>query len=135
MGADITGNAKANTLNGTALGERILGLAGADKLSAAGGDDFLFGGTGNDRLMGGGGIDTFVFEAKGGKDFVTDFGSTGEVDIIDLSAIDAIANYRDLIRNHLTYKDGDAIITISKTDVITLDDVQKGELFAANFLL
>ncbi|MDO6962834.1 Ig-like domain-containing protein [Rhizobium alvei] len=135
MGAEIKGNAKGNTLNGTALGEQILGLGGADKLSAGGGDDFLFGGTGGDRLTGGTGIDTFVFEAKCSKDLITDFGSTGEADVIDLSAIDEIANYRDLIRNHLTYKDGDAIITISKTDVITLDDVQKGELFAANFLL
>lgn len=135
MGADIKGNANANTLIGTALGERIFGLAGADKLLAKGGDDFLYGGAGNDRLTGGSGNDTFVFDTKSGKDVITDFGSTGETDRIDLRAIDEITNYKDLTRNHLIYKDGDAIITISKTDMITIADVLKGELFSANFLL
>jgi hypothetical protein len=47
------GNAKNNSLTGTAIGDDIYGLGGNDTLNGGDGMDRLFGGTGNDLLRGG----------------------------------------------------------------------------------
>ena len=82
-------------LRGSAADNRIDGGAGADRLWGGAGDDVLIGGPGRDTLHGGGGADRFVFvdgdlAARGarGCDVIADF-AHGELDLIDLSAIDA----------------------------------------------
>ena len=56
-GLNMTGNAGANTLTGTAFDDKLFGGAGNDILNGGGGNDQLFGGTGNDILNGGNGND------------------------------------------------------------------------------
>ncbi|MBA2619114.1 MAG: PD40 domain-containing protein, partial [Rubrobacter sp.] len=67
---DISGNANANTLNGTTADETICGLGGNDVINGGGGNDLLLGGDGNDTLVvpagratldGGAGKDTASF--------------------------------------------------------------------------
>jgi Ca2+-binding RTX toxin-like protein len=67
---DISGNANANTLNGTTADETICGLGGNDVINGVGGNDLLLGGDGNDTLVvpagratldGGAGKDTASF--------------------------------------------------------------------------
>jgi hypothetical protein len=79
-GDSITGNDAAN---------HLIGKGGTDNILGGDGDDVIAGGRGADMLTGGDGADTFVFEANGANhDTNTDLAHR---DIIDLSAIDAIA--------------------------------------------
>lgn len=62
--AEIKGNRKNNTLDGTEEDDDILGKGGNDKLNGLAGDDYLVGGDGKDKLTGGDGADSFVFNEK-----------------------------------------------------------------------
>jgi Ca2+-binding RTX toxin-like protein len=100
-----TGNALANTLNGNTGDNQLSGADGNDTLKGGGGADTLTGGIGADILVGGAGADRFVVLqesvysslAPGGRvlevDTVSDY-AIGQ-DIIDLSAIDAVAGGAD----------------------------------------
>lgn len=61
-------------------------------------NDTLYGGAGDDQLTGGAGSDTFVFAGAYGRDDIQDFGTE---DHLDLSGIDTIEDYADLIAGHL----------------------------------
>jgi hypothetical protein len=76
-GCNITGSPGADTLNGTARGDRICAGGGSDLISAAGGNDIVFagkgsdtvnGGSGRDREIGGPGADTL--NGNRGRDFL-----------------------------------------------------------------
>lgn len=114
----LIGDEQANTLAGSFGADNLLGGAGDDALygdgvigpdgsTFAGGpiglleelpegfDDVLIGGAGADLLVGGGGADIFGFEATSDSrpdqaDTIVDFDAS-EGDVIDLSAIDAVA--------------------------------------------
>lgn len=92
---DATGNAKANKLGGNDGNNELNGRGGEDFLRANEGNDKLTGGLGQDTMAGGAGADTFVFNsaAESGltlatADKILDF-SQSDIDLIDLSAIDA----------------------------------------------
>ena len=107
----LTGSVGAggdNLLEGDAGSDRLFGLGGDDTLDGGAGNDLLQGGNGADVLIGGegreimvggGGADTFVFEAVsdsavgGQRDRINDFDQG--VDVIDLSAIDAVTGGSD----------------------------------------
>jgi Ca2+-binding RTX toxin-like protein len=97
----IEGNASANALAGLGGADVITGLGGDDTILGGNGDDELNGGDGADELTGGGDDDRFVFDSVAAigsgatRDVITDFESTTEDDVIDLSAIDAIAGGSD----------------------------------------
>ncbi|WP_081423666.1 tandem-95 repeat protein [Pelodictyon luteolum] len=59
-GAEMVGNAAANTLKGSAYSDVILGGEGADGLYGQGGNDYIFGEGGNDQIFGGAGDDVIV---------------------------------------------------------------------------
>lgn len=58
----ISGNGRANTLNGTAAPELICGKGGNDTIDGKGGLDLVLAGPGNDKVKGGPGDDTLVGE-------------------------------------------------------------------------
>lgn len=72
-----TGNALANSLNGTEGNNVLDGLGGSDSLYGGGGNDTLYGGgeaNTLDRLTGGAGADDFVIgRPVNGSDTITDF--------------------------------------------------------------
>lgn len=80
---DLTGHAGANVLTGNAGDNRLAGMGANDVLSGGAGRDRLIDGTGSDALTGGSGNDTFVLQADGAYDRITDF-TLGQ-DQIDLS--------------------------------------------------
>jgi Ca2+-binding RTX toxin-like protein len=98
---DGTGNALANTLTGNGGNNRLDGGDGKDTLNGGLGADTLIGGLGNDILTGGGGADTFLVRQESVYSSAVPAGRTLESDtigdyaigqdIIDLSAIDAVA--------------------------------------------
>ena len=115
--------------------DRATGGSGADTINTGAGKDWLNGGGGADELTGGGASDLFVFTFAHGHDVITDFtASGGKKDIIDLSAISEIRNWKDLRNNHLFSDGGDARIDTSGTSSILLEDVSPEDLQAANFL-
>jgi len=100
-----TGNGAANLLTGNAGANTLDGAGGNDIINGGLGADTLIGGTGSDTLTGGDGIDIFVVRQESAyssadpqgrvleTDTVSDY-AIGQ-DIIDLSAIDAVAGGTD----------------------------------------
>ncbi|MFL6764149.1 MAG: beta strand repeat-containing protein [Sphingomicrobium sp.] len=102
-GGAATGDNLTNIENtvGSALADNLVGSSGANMLNGGAGNDTLNGGGGADVLIGGTGSDTFVFKTAadigigGSTDSILDFNAGGlgaatRLDVIDLSAIDAI---------------------------------------------
>lgn len=102
---------------------------GSDTLDGGGGNDILIGGGGNDLLTGGDGQDTFVFDKAFGFDTITDFSVTaGDLDILDLSAIDGLI--LDELLASATFSDGDTTLTIGTHGILHLDGIDAVELQA-----
>lgn len=92
---NAVGSENADAIGGTDGRNTLAGLGGNDELFGFGGKDVLFGGQGSDLLVGGTDADRFVFEKasdslSASADEIADF-NRAEGDIIDLSAIDAVA--------------------------------------------
>ena len=96
---NIRGSNHADVLTGDNAANTLRGLDGDDDLRGNDGDDLLYGETGADRLEGGAGtdrlfgntgnlgdesVDTFIFAAGHGDDYIYDFANNE--DKIDLSA-------------------------------------------------
>lgn len=139
IGADFIagGQGKDRLLSGGGddflLGD-IRGRKGDDVLKAGAGDDILAGGRGADRLAGQAGADTFVFATRNGHDTIIDFsGEAGEGDTIDLTGLRGIADWADLVADHLVYARGKAFIEVGH-NVIVLNHVLDGDLAEQDFL-
>lgn len=96
----LYGGGGDDRLYGTSGNDRLLGAAGDDRLVGGDGNDTLIGGVGRDILTGEQGADVFVFlsleesPVGAGCDVITDF--ERGVDIIDVTAIDAIAATKEI---------------------------------------
>ncbi|MGV3551574.1 Ig-like domain-containing protein [Rhizobium sp.] len=133
-GDDIIDDDIGNTIEGTALGETIKGMGGDDIIFGLDGNDNIWGGKGKDKIEGGAGKDVFHFVKGDGKDIIYDF-SPSERDDLDISSIAAITSWKDLVKNHMREKGGDLQIVISKTDIITLDGLDKGDVHKSDFII
>lgn len=94
------------------------------------GPDIFVGGDFNDRIEGGAGNDTFVFKAGFGQDTVTDFQAGGH-DIIQFDA-SLFASLQDIL-DHTADSSGNAVITASAYDTVTLHGVTKAQLQQTDF--
>ena len=96
----LIGSSGKDALDGGADNDWLHGGGQDDTLVGGAGDDVLIGSWSTDTLTGGTGADTFLFETghtgrwKGNADRILDF-SQAEGDVIDLSAIDAVAGGED----------------------------------------
>lgn len=137
IGADgndtLDGGLHDDQLFGGSGDDLLIGGEGADRLAGEAGADTLDGGAGDDWLAGGDGADTFVFLPGGGRDTIADFDPAGG-DVIDLRAIDAVADWNDLAAHHLAQTAGGALITLSATDSILLAGVGAAALDPGDFL-
>jgi hypothetical protein len=113
------------------LVEIFRGTREGERLDGTGGRDVLDGRGGNDKLYGNGWKDTFIFSTGYGKDVIVDasFTSTRKYNVVDLSELDSIHSYNDLMRNHVSEHikdiwidggDGDVLI-LRNTDIHDLD--------------
>ena len=95
-GGDAGGDILVSIENviGSAYDDKLIGDQGSNVLSGGGGNDTINGGGGADVMSGGTGSDVFVFKksaeitSAAGSDAILDLGAG---DLIDLSALDAIA--------------------------------------------
>ncbi|WP_269515460.1 beta strand repeat-containing protein [Brevundimonas subvibrioides] len=124
----LTANVETLALVGSA---RIgLGNAGDNTLIGNAGANVLNGNGGNDVLVGGAGADTFWhLGAAAGHDRITDFQTAGEVIVLDASIY---ANFA-AVQARATQVGANVVITLSASTSLTLDNVQLGQLTAANF--
>lgn len=131
----ITGNNGRNELEGEGGNDKLFGLAGNDTLWGGAGKDRLEGGNGNDHLYGGGGGDKFIFKGKNfGDDVIHGFQTKGKVEKIDLSGVGPIKGFKDLMNNHVSDVNGDALIEDGLGNSIRLIDVSMDDLSANDFL-
>lgn len=114
--------------------DRFAGSTKADVLVGTAGRDIIDGGKAKDILTGGKGADTFIFERGDGKDKITDFAAFGrDHDVLDLSSVSDIKNFKDLMQNHLEKASGGLIIHFGKADEIFLQHVEVGNLDKSDF--
>jgi len=133
-GADTAyGGAGADRLWGEAGADRLFGDAGTDALYGGDGADTLTGGLGNDTLGGGIGSDVFVFADGFGSDRVVDFDVADTAERIDVSAVTAVADWADLLTNHMTQSGADTVIDTGGGNVIVLAGVSLATLTAGDF--
>ena len=114
--------------------DSILGGDGDDQLFGRGGFDALNGGAGNDRLEGGVQADRFIFDGAFGNDTITDFAATNDSERIDLTGVDAISDFTDLMDNHMNQVGADVVIDDGLGNTITLLGITLSDLDAADFV-
>lgn len=91
--------------------------------------------TPRDILIGGAGSDTFIFSTGYGRDIVRDFNARGrDHDILDLSGLESVTGFRDLMRNHISVYEGGVMIDGGNGDVIILEGVKLKHLDASDFI-
>ncbi|MCT4553384.1 MAG: pre-peptidase C-terminal domain-containing protein [Pelagimonas sp.] len=130
----LRGGSGADTLSGGAGDDSLVGGRGGDVLSGGYDADTLVGNTGNDTLSGGNGADLFVFADGFGDDTIVDFDLFSGDEKIDLSRINSINSFQDLVNNHLTDTGPHLVITTGKGDTITLLNANDFYLDAQDFI-
>ena len=143
-GADILrGGSQDDVLTGGVDNDVVFGGTGRDNLSGGDGNDLLFGrggfdalngGAGDDILEGGVQADQFIFEGAFGNDTITDFAATNNAERINLSAVDTITDFQDLVDNHISQVDANVLIDDGLGNSITLLGVTLSDLDAADFV-
>jgi serralysin len=126
----MIGNEGDNTLWGNSGDDEIYGSGGADSLIGDTQNDLLDGGRGADILDGGDGNDIFVFSRGYGFDQII---KLGPKDLIDLSDLPTIENFKDLWKHHLSKVDNDLYIEAGK-DVLVINDLKMSELRSTDFI-
>jgi len=126
----LWGGAGRDTLAGNSDNDRLAGGGDNDRLFGDWGRDTLIGGDGDDVLTGGGARDVFVVAPWAEHDRITDF--TDGVDVIDLRAFDFVSVAA--VKSHIRMVSGDAVFSLRGT-TMTIDDTQRGDLGAGDFLI
>jgi hypothetical protein len=122
------------SLNVTDTIDTFTGSKKTDILVGTSGRDLMQGGKGKDTISGEAGADIFLFNRGDGKDKVTDFSAVGsDHDVLDLSSVSEIANFKDLMQNHIDKAAGGVVIHFGKADEIFLQHVKFGSLDKSDF--
>ncbi|MEM9709173.1 MAG: M10 family metallopeptidase [Pseudomonadota bacterium] len=130
----LKGGAGNDRFFGGTGNDLVDGGTGSDTLRGDAGFDRLIGGEGNDTISGNFNADTFVFEDGSDQDTVTDFDALNIYEKIDLSGMTAIVDYADLTASHIFTSGSNVVIDAGSGDVITLVDVDIGDLDTTDFL-
>jgi Ca2+-binding RTX toxin-like protein len=132
----MSGNSGANILYGNKGDNHIAGSFGKDIITGGAGDDTLTGGA--KGAWGDGSQDLFIFKQHCGSDVITDF--EAGVDRIALGdrngnhggGFSFFDSYAEL-KSHMHQEGNDVIIDLTGADTLTLQDMQKADLHAADF--
>lgn len=130
----LWGGAGHDNLIGGGGNDRLYGQGGNDSLDGGYGNDTLVGGMGNDTLTGGVGADVFVFSGDFGNDVITDFDVNLTGERINLSGVQTITSFGDLISNHASQVGSDVLIDALNGNSILLRNVQLSTLSESDFV-
>ena len=117
-----------DSVGGGSNDDSLFGESGADTLFGDSGDDYITGGSHDDQLTGGTGSDAFFYDSGFGDDIITDF-DTG-TDVLEIKACingTSISSAADLVP-YVTEISGNAVISFSNGDSITLQGVSRTDL-------
>ena len=131
----ISGDKGDDKLYGKAGLDSLYGEKDKDRIHGDAGSDYIDGGTGNDQLWGGADADRFVFKTKYDKDTILDF-ETGDLfthDTILLSGLKSVADYEDLVENHMRQAGRNVVIDGEHGDVLVLKKVDIEDLESYHF--
>lgn len=126
-----------DTVNGGAGADVIFTWTGMDSVDGGDGNDFistemdndtLGGGAGNDTLWGGAGADRFIYTS--GADRIADF--TSGTDQILIQGYGT--SFAAVVGAHIVYMAGNAVITLTVNDSLTIENVASGSLQVGDFL-
>ncbi|MDB5554629.1 MAG: hypothetical protein JWL86_4613 [Rhizobium sp.] len=136
--ADIRGNEKDNTLNGTGRNDDIEGNGGNDKLFGLGGNDDLEGGNGNDVLDGGagrndleGGLGNDIFIFKKGITDIDDFGRGN--DTVRIGKDLGVDNFEELMALAKSVDGGEDVLIDFGKHELRFEDTRLSDLKASDF--
>ena len=133
----LKGRAGDDVLKGKGGDDMLIGRDGRDRLIGGDGQDTLKGGAGADRLeggmhrdllIGGGGRDVFILDGRGGPDTIRDYRDGADRIRIEHPRAD---DFDDLV---LRQRGEDVLIRMGKVKFAFLEDVDKSELDASDFL-
>jgi Ca2+-binding RTX toxin-like protein len=136
------GNWSMSFIGGTSV--RTLNATETDKAGNVGaksgavilgtiGNDTLVSTPGNDLLIGGAGADTYSFASLFGNDTIAGFAAAGAAhDIINFKGSSVLNSYANVM-SHTTQVGTGAVISLDANDTVTLLNVNKTSLTAANF--
>lgn len=124
-----TGN---DTMRAGVGDDTLLGGAGNDVLDGGAGNDMLTGGGDTDVVTGGDGDDVFIVLDAPGFLHITDFGSNGAADLMDLSQLDGydtaealsavMTTQNGMSTFDLAVTDGTLVVTIASAEPLTATD-------------
>jgi Ca2+-binding RTX toxin-like protein len=118
--------------------EGVIGTKYSDKITGSSSGDILAGLGGNDILRGGRGNDVFVFEAKGGRDRVMDFGDKARSqDVLDVRYFDfnvTADSFAAWKASHVKQMGANVLVNIDATTSVTLIDVKAKAIGFDDFL-
>jgi Ca2+-binding RTX toxin-like protein len=121
----------ARTTVAQGRGDIRIGTDGDDTMICGAGNQTIDAGAGFDILTGGVGWDKFMFNAKSGHDFITDF--TAGDDFLVISK-DLAGNFDELMKYAAIYQDGNSTqIEFAGGQLITLFGVEAGRVSAEWF--
>jgi Ca2+-binding RTX toxin-like protein len=131
----LYGGSGNDALDGGSGNDSLFGESGKDTMQGGDGEDYLVGGAGNDVLTGDGGAgpladDTFFYDSNFGDDVITDFSLAD--DVLEIKAGingTSVAAPADLVP-FVSEVSGNAVISFSNGDSITLQGVSKADLLA-----
>jgi Ca2+-binding RTX toxin-like protein len=125
-------------MTGSSGNDLLYGNKGDNHIAGDLGQDHIVAGTGNDTLTGGvkgasgdGSQDIFIFGPHSGSDIITDF--EAGTDKINLGAHGGFGSYADL-KSHIHQMGSDVVIDLTDGDKITVQDMQKADLHAGDFI-
>ncbi|GEO18239.1 Ig-like domain-containing protein [Microvirga aerophila] len=118
--------------------EGVIGTNYSDKITGSSSGDILAGLGGNDILRGGRGNDVFVFEAKGGRDRIMDFGDKARnQDGLDLRYFDfnvTADSFAAWKASHVKQIGANVLVNIDATTSVKLIDVKAKAIGFDDFL-
>jgi Ca2+-binding RTX toxin-like protein len=118
----------ARTTIAQGRGDIRTGTDGDDTMITGAGNQTIDAGMGFDVLTGGVGADKFMFNAKSGHDFITDFAAGDDFIVISM---DLAGSFEELLKNAAIYQDGNSTqIEFKDGQMITLFGVEAGRVSA-----
>jgi Ca2+-binding RTX toxin-like protein len=115
---------KAGNTSAISSGQVLLGTTAADTLSS---------GPGNDILVGGASADIFTFGPTFGLDIIADFAAGGPAhDIINFQGSSLLNSFANVL-SHTTSVGSGVAISLDTNNVLTLNNISKGNLTSADF--
>ncbi len=115
---------RAGNVSSTSQNQVVMGTSAADKFVSVGSNSFFIGGAG---------ADSYLFGSLLGQDIIADFVAAGTAhDVINFHG-NAVLNSFGSVLSHITTVGSSAVISLDNNNSITLNNVSKLALTAADF--